>query len=165
MSPRTKGVIAGGILSGVLSVIPILNLGNCCLCLWIYLCALMAAAIHVKTSDDPLTTGEGTVTGLMVIIPTVAIYLLIGLPIGLILGPGLMGILAGVSDDPVLQEQVAQQMGASMVQRVLTHVVYTLALGVVGAGMAALGGMTGVALLENRLEDPRPVAHYGPPPQ
>jgi cellobiose-specific phosphotransferase system component IIC len=150
MSPRTKGVLAGGIVSGVLAIIPIVNLGNCCLCLWVYLCALMAAAVHVKSSGEPVTSGTGTVTGLMVIIPTVVIYLLVGLPIALVLGPILLGVIASMSSDPALQEQIAQQMGAGMVQRVLQHVVQTFALGVVGGGMAALGGLTGVALFEDR---------------
>ncbi len=158
MTPRSKGFIAGGILSGILAVIPIINLGNCCLCLWVYLCALMAAAIHAKTSEEPVTAGQGTVTGLMVIIPTVAFYMLIGLPIAMLMGPMLLGLIASMWADPSFQAQLAEQMGAGMVQLILQHVMQSLALGVVGSGMAALGGLTGVALFEHREALPPPAS-------
>ena len=59
---KTRAIVIGGIISGILSVIPLVNSCNCCCCLWVILGGVVAAYILAKA--DPSTTGgDGAIVG------------------------------------------------------------------------------------------------------
>ena len=87
MTPRIKGVLAGGIVGGLLSAIPFVNWGNCLCCLWIILAGAIASTVHVKSSTEGVSKTDGTITGLISAVPMVALYVIVGLPLNLLLGP------------------------------------------------------------------------------
>jgi len=162
MSPRVKGVLAGGIVGGLLSAIPLLNWGNCLCCLWVILGGALAALVHVKTSGVGVSKGDGTITGVASALPMVALYVIIGLPLSILLGPVLLGIVGQFIDDPMVQQQLAAQWGATLVQTIVQYVINTIIFTVLAIGFGALGGLMGTAIFEDR-EPPSPLPMGGPP--
>jgi hypothetical protein len=162
MSPRMKGALVGGIAGGLLSAIPFLNLGNCLCCLWIILGGAIASTVHVKTSATAVSKGDGTLTGVATALPMVAIYVIVGLPLSLLLGPAMLAVVSGLVDDPLVQQQLLQQTGQTMVQTVVQYVFYTVVFAVLAAGFGALGGLIGTAIFEDR-EPGGPPAGLGAP--
>jgi hypothetical protein len=167
MTPRIKGVLAGGIVGGLLSAIPFVNWGNCLCCLWVILAGTIASTVHVKSSTEGVSKTDGTITGLISAVPMVALYVIVGLPLNLLLGPAMIGVIASLTNDPMIQQQMMQQVGQSTIQTVLNFAVGTLVFAVFAAGFGSLGGLIGTAIFEDREpEDPGlgPGAPLAPPP-
>lgn len=64
--PRIKGVLAGGLgfglVAALLGNIPYLDFGCC---LWTTIGGMIATIVHIKSTDDYLTKGDGAKTGLI----------------------------------------------------------------------------------------------------
>jgi len=163
MSPRVKGLLVGGALGGILTVIPFVNLGNCLCCLWVILGGFVASAIHVKGSETAVGKGDGAITGLLSGVPMLAIYVVIGIPMAVLTGPLMFGIISRFIDDPALQAQMTQAMGQSIVQNIVSAVIGGFIWAFLFAGFGALGGLIGTAIFEQR-EPPPPEAPAGGPP-
>src|SRR5262249_9523550 len=80
---KLKPALLGGLVAGILSVIPLVN--YCC-CIWAVLGGLLAGFLYIKSSPVPVSTGEGAVVGVLAGVVGSIIYLIIGLPLALIFG-------------------------------------------------------------------------------
>ena len=69
--------LIGGVVIAALSNIPIISLGNCLLCMWVWLGGIFAAWLY-KRFNGSLTTGQGAGVG--------ALAGLIGSLIGMVIG-------------------------------------------------------------------------------
>ncbi len=58
-----RAALLSGIVSGLLSGIPVLSLGNCLCCLWIVGAGALAAYLYQRTSRVKLNSGDGFVVG------------------------------------------------------------------------------------------------------
>ena len=163
MNARTKGIIIGGLLGGVLSIIPLVNMGNCLCCLWVILGGAVAAAIHVKGSDLPVGLGDGTITGLLAAIPMLLIYVVIGLPLNFVLGQLQQKLMAQMIGnflgDPSLAHQIEMQSHQPIGQQLLGMAIGVVIYAVLCIGFSTLGGLIGAAILGDR--DPGPPEGYG----
>ena len=62
---QLQPVVFGGLFIGVLSALPVVELGNCVCCLWIVGGGMLTAYLLQRDRAEPLQLGEGAVGGLM----------------------------------------------------------------------------------------------------
>lgn len=147
MTNRIKPALLGGLIVGILSVIPIVSM---CCCIWAILGGMLASFLYIKSSPVPVSTGDGAINGALAGVFGSVIYLLIALPISLIFG-------------------VAQWEDS--IRRTGVEVPLTgMALAFLGAFMVVIGliifstvgGLIGVPIFEKRKGDALPPpANYG----
>ena len=145
MNNKLKPAIIGGLVTGVLSVIPFVS--SCC-CVWAILGGMLASFMYIKSSPVAASTGDGAVLGILSGVFGGLIYLIIGLPIALLFGVAQM-------------EEAFRRAG---VEVPLTGV----ALAILGVFIviimllifSTIGGLIGVPIFEKRKRDVTP-----PPPQ
>jgi hypothetical protein len=82
---KLKPALLGGLITGILSVIPVVS--SCC-CIWAALGGLLATFLYIRSAPVPVSTGDGAVVGLLSGVLGSVIYLVIGLPLNLALGTG-----------------------------------------------------------------------------
>ena len=145
MTNKLKPALLGGLVTGILSVIPFVS--TCC-CVWAILGGMLACFLYIKSSAVPVATGEGAIIGILSGLFASLIYLIIGLPIALIFGVAQM-------------EEAIRRAG---VEVPLTGVALAL-LGaftvVVGLLIfSTIGGLIGIPIFEKRKRDV-----MSPPPQ
>ena len=86
MNNKLKPAIIGGVVIGLLSIIPIVNLGNICCCLWAILGGLLATYLYVKNSPLPASPGDGAILGAIAGAVGGLIVIILGIPISIIAG-------------------------------------------------------------------------------
>ncbi len=95
MNNKVKPALIGGVLLGLLSVIPFVNALNICCCLWAILGGMLASYLYVKNSPTPATPGDGAFVGALAGIIGAVISLIIGIPISYAMGPAMRNWLVG----------------------------------------------------------------------
>lgn len=135
MTNKLKPALLGGLVTGILSVIPFVS--TCC-CVWAILGGMLACFLYIRSSTVPVSTGDGAVIGILSGVFGSLIYVLIGLPIALIFGVA----------------QMEEGIRRSGVEVPLTG----MALALVGVFMvvvlllifSTIGGLIGVPIFEKR---------------
>jgi hypothetical protein len=61
---RHQPALLGGLLIGVLSSLPIVNIANCC-CLWVIAGGLLTVYLQQQAQAEPIETGDAVVGGLI----------------------------------------------------------------------------------------------------
>src|SRR5260370_14822295 len=82
MNDKMKPALIGGLLAGVLSVIPFVGV---CACLWAIGGGVLAGYLFIKDSASPVSLGNGAVTGLLAGVVAGVLRLIIGIPIALVM--------------------------------------------------------------------------------
>ena len=148
MNDKLKPALIGGLVAGVLSVIPIVSI---CSCLWAIGGGVLAGYLYIPKSAAPVQMGEGAILGAMAGVVAGAIRLVVGLLAALLFAAG-MG----------LEEQL-HQMGVSLPFAPMVLIVIGTIIGaIVTVGLSAIGGLIAVPLFEKRKGGP---AATPPPPQ
>jgi hypothetical protein len=135
LKPALLGGLIVGVISGVLSIIPI---ANYCCCLWGIGGGFLAAFIYIKGSPTPVPIGEGALVGGLAGVIGGIIYLIISLPLTLLLGMAAIGSKL---------EQTGVNLPFSPMVLVIISSIVTAVILVI---LAALGGVLGVAIIEKR---------------
>jgi hypothetical protein len=169
---KFQPALIGGIILGLLSAIPFVNLGNCFCCLWVVLGGAIAARILIKRSPLPITTGEGAIVGALAGVVGAVVSLVIGLPLSLLL-PDLQIMMlnwfANMTNDPNVREQIRQAIEQSETQDIGQRFISGIFFWFIGAfftiAFATLGGIIGVAMFEKRKGQEPPAGPMGYPPQ
>ena len=65
MGGRVQPAILGGLFIGILSTLPIVNIGNMCCCLWVISGGVLSVWLLQQDSPDPLTGADGALMGLL----------------------------------------------------------------------------------------------------
>src|SRR5687768_4898440 len=95
MNNKLKPAIIGGVVLGILSVIPFVNWVNFCCCLWAILGGLLAAHLYVKSSPTPTSAGDGAIVGALAGVVGGVIVIFIGIPVSYLASGLMTGILMG----------------------------------------------------------------------
>jgi len=95
--PKLQPALLGGLLAGVLSALPFVNVANCC-CLWIIAGGVMAAYIMQQNHPLPVTLGNGAAVGLLAGIFGAIITIAMQMVLRAMLGPMLPGFAFGGGD-------------------------------------------------------------------
>lgn len=146
MNNKLKPALLGGLIVGVLSVIPFIN--YCC-CIWSIGGGLLAGFLYIKSSPTPVNVGDGAIVGGLAGVVGGVIYLIIGLPINLLFG------MAAMSD----------QLNRGGVSLPISGELLIICVGILTAVflavLATLGGLIAVPIFEKRKNGTAPPA----PPQ
>ena len=149
---RLQPILIGGTFAGVLSALPLIELGNLCCCLWLVGGGGVASYLTQQNQPHPITPGDGAVVGFQAGVVGAFVSVLVAIPIQLLTAPFREGVadMLDISDVPPevieLMEQVSSGPGAIVFGFVITLV----------AGMifSTLGGLLGAILFRRQ----------GPPP-
>jgi hypothetical protein len=167
MNNKLKPAIIGGVLIGLLSVIPFVNWVNCCCCLWAILGGLLATHLYIKSSPTPVGTGDGAILGVMAGVVGAVIAVIIGIPLSILTSGFMAALISSLVSgiDPSQAEMMRRQMAAG--QTVAGAIVNGLILAVLLIIFSTLGGLIGVPILEKRKRDtltPPPPQNFGSGP-
>lgn len=157
MNSKLKPALIGGVLIGVLSVIPFVSAANLCCCLWAILGGMLATYLYVKNSPTPATAADGAVLGVIAGAVGALISLILGIPIALAMGPTMRNMIVSLMQnlDPRQAELLRQQFeaqGSAIAPLIIQSVIGAALLFV----FAILGGLLGVPIFEKRKGAPPP---------
>jgi hypothetical protein len=160
MNNKVKPALIGGVLLGLLSVIPFVNALNVCCCLWAILGGMLASYLYVKNSPVPTSTGDGAIVGAIAGLIGGVISLILGIPINYAMGPTMRNLILSIfeSVDRQQAEMMRRQMemsGDSIVGLIVNGLILAVLLFI----FSVIGGLIGVAIFEKRKGGPVP-----PPP-
>ena len=93
MNNKLKPALIGGVVLGILSVIPFVNFANACCCLWAILGGLLATHLYVKSSPTPVNAGDGAIVGALAGLIGGVIAFVLGVPIDIAMGPTMRNLM------------------------------------------------------------------------
>jgi len=161
--------LVGGVMAGILSVIPVVNLANCCFCAWLLVGGAVAAKMLINRAPRPVRSGEGAQVGAVAGLIAAGVYSLISLAL-VVFGIGqrfqeeLFNRIADASGDPNIQAEIQKLIEASasqsQAQKLVSALITLIVASVFIVGFSTLGGLLGVALFEKRRGQPPPPPQY-----
>jgi hypothetical protein len=148
-SSKFQPALYGGLLLGVLSALPIINLGNVCCCLWVVAGGAVAAYALQANQPTPITPGDGAAVGLLAGVIGSIVQLFLSIPIGLVMGPiqGRMieRVLQNARDIPENMQPMLdalRQSSFSVIGTILGFFVFLM----IAIIFSTIGGLVGAAL-------------------
>jgi uncharacterized membrane protein YedE/YeeE len=79
--------LLGGVVIGVLSALPLVNLVNVCCCGWVLVGGAIAAYLMQQQRPDPISIGDGALVGLMAGAFGAVVLALVSIPLSLLISP------------------------------------------------------------------------------
>lgn len=162
MNNKLGPAMTGGIVIGLLSIIPYLNLACC---LWVLLGGALATYLYIKKSTTPVLMAEGLQLGAMAGVIGGLLYVLVGVPVNILAGNPLAGPMVSIMQkfDPVQAGFVRQQLEAQFNRPFFEQYLLALPGALFGLVLivvfATLSGLLAVPLFERRKG-----GQDGPPP-
>jgi len=157
MSSKFQPALLGGLVLGVLSALPLVNIGNACCCLWVISGGAVAAYLLQKNQAAPIGAGDGAAVGFLAGVIGGIVWQVLQVPVTLAMGPlqaRLMDRLLNTGDLPdtvrPLFETMKQNARVSPVL-FLVGGVFTLFVSVI---FSTLGGLIGAALFRTKTQPP-----------
>jgi ABC-type phosphate transport system permease subunit len=87
MTPaKFQPALIGGVVIGVLSALPFINLANCC-CAWILFGGGLASYLMQQNHPEPIHVGDGAIVGLGAGLVGAFVWLFLSVPIGIAMAP------------------------------------------------------------------------------
>jgi ABC-type phosphate transport system permease subunit len=87
MAPaKLQPALLGGVTIGVLSALPVINLGNCC-CAWILFGGALSAYLMQQNHPEPIQAGDGAIVGLLAGVTGAFVWVIASVPISLMMAP------------------------------------------------------------------------------
>jgi hypothetical protein len=148
--------LLGGLVMGVLSALPLVNLGNVCCCLWVVSGGVVAAYLFQQNYRDPITLEQGALVGLLAGLAGAGIHFVLSIPIGIVMAPMEQSMMRRV-----LEMSGPMPPDVRDMFQLVGHVVGLVFMLFVGAIFSTLGGVLGSALFKK----PSPTADIPGPAQ
>jgi hypothetical protein len=174
MNNKLRPAIIGGLVSGVLSALPYVSLGNLACCLWVVLGGALATYLYIRQSPTPVDMGEGALLGLLAGIFGTVVKIIVGVPLAIMMGYPMERTLIGLMDRMNPQKAELYRQGLEyMMSRPFSEQFFasvfslgTLLWLVITIVFALVGGLVAVPLFEKRKTDapPPPPSSFPPPP-
>jgi len=158
--PKLQPALYAGLAMGVLSALPVVNLGNCLCCLWVVGGGALAVYLMQQNHPYPVTAADGALVGLLAGMIGAVVSGLLSIPINMAMGPVLerfiQGLLLSNPEIPSETKSAIENMMARNTGSVLTTIVGIGFGMVVGAVFGLLGGLLGVAMFKKNAPPPPP---------
>jgi len=149
--------LLGGLVTGVLSALPIVGAANACCCLWVVSGGLLAAYLLQQDRQQPITAADGAIVGLLAGISGAIIQFVLSIPIGILVGPVERQILERLREMSGAASSASFGMdGAGFVGVVILRIVVFFFTLIVGSVVSTLAGLVGAALFAKTTPDSRP---------
>jgi hypothetical protein len=151
---KLQPALLGGLVLGVLSALPIVNMGNACCCLWVIAGGVTAAYLLQNSQSTPVTSGDGAAVGFLAGVVGAIVWQALAIPVTLLMGPVQARMLERLLDSGDLPEnmrqvfETLQQNAAFSVARFIVGSVFTLFISVI---FSTVGGLVGAALFRRKL--------------
>ena len=166
-----KPALIGGVLLGILSSLPLVNLFNCVCCAWVIGGGILAAYLYVKDSPVPVTLGRGVALGLLTGLIGAIVNGLFWIPLFLLgsrTGRGLSQIRQALEQLPNMPPEALDRLRALSERggiNVFFFAILFVFILVTYSIVAMLGGAIGVAVFEKRkpAAGPPDIPSYQPP--
>ncbi len=160
-SGRLQPALYGGLFIGVLSALPIVNLGNCCCCLWVVAGAALAVYLRQQNAPFAVTTAEGALVGLLAGLIGGVIAAIISIPLMAVMGPFQQQIMERIINSRADFPEESREMIERIMRRNASFGAIAFVMGlvwhvVVGVVFGMLGGLLGVAMFKKDLPPPPP---------
>ena len=151
MNNKLKPALIGGVVLGLLSVIPFVSAVNVCCCLWAILGGMLATYLYVKNSPIPATPADGAILGAIAGVVGAVISIILGIPVSLAMGPTMRNLIVGMVEriNPQQAEMMRQQFetaGSSIGPVIINALILAVLLFV----FSVIGGLLGVPIFEKR---------------
>jgi hypothetical protein len=150
---KLQPALLGGLVLGVLSALPLVNMGNACCCLWVLAGGAVAAYLLQNSQSAPVTVGDGAAVGFLAGVFGAIVWQFVAIPVTILMGPlqaRMLDRLLNTGDLPdnvrPVFESLRQNAGFSIVRFVIGSV-FTLCISVV---FSTLGGLAGAALFRKK---------------
>jgi hypothetical protein len=149
----------GGLVMGVLSALPLVNVGNACCCLWVVSGGVVAAYVFQQNQQTPMTPGDGALVGLLAGLIGALVQVVVSLPLDLLVGPMYRELaqraveMAG-SMPPELRDvldRISRRGAPTVAFFVLSKVVSAMVWGFLGAIFSTIGGLLGAVMFKKNL--------------
>lgn len=154
--------LLGGVVIGVLSALPIINLANCC-CAWILFGGGLSAYLMQQQQPAPITLGDGALVGLVAGALGSVIWTVVAIPLNMAVMPAglLEQAISNAGDMPEVRTFL-ESLRRGPVLGVAAVIGFTLQL-LVCSTFGMIGGLFG-ALFFRKSPPPPPPDPVGPPP-
>lgn len=151
MNNKLKPAVIGGVVLGILSVIPFVSAANLCCCLWAILGGMLATQMYVKNSPTPVSAGDGAILGAIAGVVGGIIAFVLGVPISYAMGPTMRNLMVSLIEnmDPQQAEMMRRQFEASG-DAIAPLIIQGLVVSVLLFLFAIIGGLLGVPIFEKR---------------
>ena len=161
MSPnKFQPALLGGLVLGVLSSLPVVNVANCC-CIWLVTGGVLAAWVMQQNHPAPIQLGDGALAGLLAGVFGAVVWLVLYVPMHLLTGNMqarmMERVLQNAGDLPPNVREALEnaQSGGSLFFSIAVGFLFML---VAGAIFATLGGLLGAAFFKKTPPPPPPVS-------
>ncbi len=162
-SGRLQPALYGGLVIGVLSALPFVNLGNCCCCLWVLAGGALAAYLRQQNLPYALPASEGALVGLLAGFVGGVVAAVLSIPLQALTGPTQQQLLDwAMSTNPDMPSEMRDTLervasgsalrAASLLFGIVVDVVF---------GM--FGGLLGVAIFKKNPPPPPGTVEVLPP--
>jgi hypothetical protein len=156
MNTRSLFLSAGiaGLIIGVLSGIPFVNIVNCLLCTWVWAGGILAVYLYQRNEPTALMVKpeQGALLGAIAGVIGAIVVTILGAIIG---GAGNAALISMIQDNPQLQEQFGDYLGQLAVQGGFS-LLGLMCNSVIYAAFGAIGGLIGAAVLKPKASPPPP---------
>ena len=159
-SARLQPALYGGLFIGVLSALPIVNIGNCCCCLWVIAGGVLAAYLRQQNSPYQIPASDGALVGLLAGLIGGIVAAVLSIPFQAMTGGLQQQILSRVlSNNPDMPTEVRDTL-----ERLARGGALRTGAAVIGAAIGILidvvfgmlGGLLGVAIFKKNAPPPPP---------
>jgi uncharacterized protein YqgC (DUF456 family) len=161
ISRFAQPALIGGLVAGVLSALPIINLFNACCCLWVVSGGVVAAYLLQDREPSPIQVGDGALVGLMAGVIGAFVNLVLLIPVTLLLAPMQRAMMEQLIDNgnlpPEMREMLSSGFGTAL--GIVATFFLTLFAGLV---FSTLGGVLGAVIFRKKTAPPPPVIDIPP---
>jgi len=156
MTPaKLQPALLGGVVIGVLSALPVINLANCC-CAWILFGGGLAAYLMQQNHPAPIMISDGAIVGLLAGLIGAFIAAFLSIPISMAMGPLQAGMTRDMLNNPDLPPEfrrLFEQFGTGAVMGVGFFLFFFVSL-VISSLFAMVGGIFGALMFRKKEQPP-----------
>jgi hypothetical protein len=152
---KTQPAFYAGLAIGVLSALPILNIGNCVCCMWVIGGGALAVYLMQQNHPYPVSSADGALVGLLAGAIGGIVAAVLSIPLSMAMGGFQQRILERVADNPDIPQQtrdLIRNMGLGAARGGAVAIRFVIALfgACIYAVFGMLGGLLGVALFKKK---------------
>ncbi len=153
--PKAQPALYAGIAIGILSGLPVINLGNCICCMWVVGGGALAVYLMQQNHPYSVTSADGALVGLMAGALGGLVAMALSIPLTMAMGPMQARLIERIADNPDIPEQTRTMIrnmggGAAMGGAMAMRIVFGLFGACIDAVFGLLGGLLGVALFKKK---------------